>query len=114
MTEGLVVAWLALVTVVGVNAAAAGGIAFLHGRRKSLRRGMRALLASTFAGFLPASTIVAFGIVGASEDGTSEAPAMVVAIFVICQGVATLVALPGALIAARGLEAPGDEFRTFE
>ena len=113
MTAWLVGIWLVLVTIVGLNGIAGGVAAFLHASRSKRSRGGRTFLASAVAGFLPASSIVAIVIVGATED-TTETPMVLVAIFGMCFAVATLVSVPGAIVVANKLESPGEDYRAFE
>lgn len=104
---------IVLAAVVSFNLCAAGVAAVLHAWRSKMRRGGRTVLASAVAGFLPASSIMAIGILGSPENITQDA-AVYAAIFGICFAVATLVSLPGAIIVARKLEAPGNDHRAFE
>ena len=107
-----VLIWVGVVCAVGVNGFAAGIAAMLYIWRKQLRRGARTALAAFAAGTMPATLIA---VIGLSEEGFSgEGPLIVSLAFGGIMAVGAAVALPGAMIVARGLERPGDEFRAFE
>jgi hypothetical protein len=113
MTAWLVGIWLLFVAVVALNGVAGTAAAMQHALRSKQSRGGRTFLASAIAGFLAASSIVAIAILGTAE-GEPQAPMVLVAVFGMCFAVATLVSVPGAIVVANKLEAPGDDFRAFE
>ncbi len=86
--EWVVVIWVVLATIVGLNGLAAGVAAMLHAWRSPLKRGGRTFWASAVAGFLPASSLVAVAILGSTEN-TTEGPMVLVSIFGMCFAVAT-------------------------
>ena len=104
--------WGILISIVGVNLSAAGVVAILHAWRSKMRRGGRIFTAAAMTGLLPASLMIPTMLPGVSAG--AEAPVGLVVAFFMVLGMVTVVSLPGALIVARKLEAPGDEFRVFE
>ena len=110
MQEWIVVGWVIVVTVVGLNDFAAGVAAMLHAWRSELRPGSRTLLAGTMAAILPTSFFI---VVPLAEDWRSWESGWLLALAAVL-GVGALVSLPGASIVTRKLEAPRGEYRTFE
>ena len=113
MATPLVLAWVGLASIVGLNGFAAGVAAVLYAWRSGLRRGGRTFLASVLAGFLSASSFIGLGLLGSPELATEE-PWILVGVFGGLFAVATVISGPGALLVARKLEKPGDDFRAFE
>lgn len=114
MATPWVIAWLALVSIIGLNGFAAGVVAILHAWRSGLRRGGRMLAASAFAGLLSGSSFVGIVFLGTLDDGTTESIWLLAAVFGFFFAVAMIVSVPGALLVTRKLEAPGDDYRAFE
>lgn len=110
MQEWIVVGWVIVVTIVGLNGFAAGVAAILHARRSKLRRGSRTVLAAAIAATLPASFFV---VVPLAEGWRSWDSGWLLALAAVL-GLGAAVSLPGASIITRKLEAPGDEYRAFE
>lgn len=106
--------WVIVIAVVGVNLCAAGVTAILHAWRSNIRRGGRIVAAAAVAGFLPASSFLAVGLIQSLSAASAEEPFVMTFAFAVVMAVATAVALPGAFFVARKLEAPGDDFRVFE
>jgi hypothetical protein len=104
--------WGIVVSLIFINGFAAGMVAILFAWRRSQRRGSRVLTAVVLTGLLPASMMVPALLAQASAGFESPAGMIIgtVGVFVL----AMAGSLPGALIVARKLEAPGDEFRAFE
>jgi len=105
--------WMIIVLIVMLNGCAAGVIAILHIRRSTMRRGSRVAIAAAVTGFLPVSLVIPFAIADLGPTG-SEGPLVVFLGLTMILGVGMLFSLPGALILARKLEAPGGEYRAFE
>jgi hypothetical protein len=111
MPEWTPLAWLAIVTVVGLNGFAAGVVALLHIWRHGMRRRTRILLAGAAAGLLLASPLLTFAF---GEVNVSGEPLVLVVLVVLMSAFAAAASLPGAVIIARKLEGPGGAFRAFE
>src|SRR5687767_11061765 len=109
--EWIIGIWMIVISVVGVNLCAAGIAAILHAWRSKFRRGGRVVAAAAVAGFLPSSSLLAVGLAESAWSGPSEEPFVMAIAFGVVMAIAAIVALPGALIVARKLEAPGDDFR---
>jgi hypothetical protein len=112
MSDALLAIWVTLVSIVILNGCAAGVAAMIHARRSPMRRGGRLMLAVGVTALLPTSMFIP-AFIGDSLANTEEPYVMafaVAAIFVV----ALVTSIPGALIMARKLEQPGDEFRAFE
>lgn len=108
MGSAVILIWLGFVSLIGLNGFAAGVVAILHAWRRKMRRGGRILLASAAAGSLPTSVIFVIMMTESEE-------LVVVALgLVMVLAVSGVLSLPGAMIVARKLERPGDQFRAFE
>jgi hypothetical protein len=106
------IAWLILVFVIGLNGFAAGVAAILHAWRHGQKRATRTLIAAISAGLFPFSWLVPTFF---SELGSgSEAPLYLALGGGVLFAIATAVSFPAAIVVSRKLEAPGDQFRTFE
>ena len=116
MAIGWVVALLGLMLVLALNGLAAGVAAIFHAWRVRLPRESRVFFASVAAAVLPAGVIVLLAIVGASQPGTRATlgPMEFLLIFGACTVAGIIVSLPGAVVVARKLESPGEDYRTFE
>jgi hypothetical protein len=112
MSDAVLAIWVSLVSIVILNGCAAGVVAMLHAWRSSMRRGSRVTVALAVTAFLPASMFIP-AIIKDSLTDAEEPVIMALAVGAIFV-VALVTSLPGALIVARKLEAPGDEFRAFE
>jgi hypothetical protein len=111
MTDFAIGIWAILISIVILNGCAAGVVAILHAWGSKMRRGGRALAAVLVTGLLPAAMILP----GFFRTGVfGEESTVVVLGLAMILVLSSVVSLPGALIVARKLEAPGDEFRTFE
>ena len=113
MEGAVILIWVGFVSLIGINGFAAGVVAILHAWRSKMRRGGRILLASFAAGALPASLIFV-AMLTEAEVGVAEEPiAMMLgsAMILVLSGV---LSLPGAIVVARRLERPGNEFRAFQ
>jgi peptidoglycan/LPS O-acetylase OafA/YrhL len=110
--ETAVFIWIGAVSIIGLNGFAAGVSAALYIWGKRIRRGGRIMLAAFAAGSIPAAMIAGIGL---SEEGFSgEGSMIVVFVFGVFVAVGAVVSLPGAILVARGLERPGDDFKAFE
>ena len=113
MPEAVILSWFAIVSIIGLNGFAAGLAAILYLWRRSLRRGSRATIAAAVSGFLPATIFIPMALT--DREFVAGDGIMIAAVgFTTFWAVAMAVSLPGALIVARKLEAPGDDFRAFE
>lgn len=112
--EWVIGIWAILVSVIGFNLSAAGMVAILHAWGSKMRRGGRIMMAALVAGLLPASALIAVGLADTVWSSSPEEPFVMALAFGMVLAVATVVSLPGALIVARKLEAPGDDYRAFE
>lgn len=112
--EWIIIIWLIVFSILVFNLCAAGVVAILHAWRSKMRRGGRIVTAAALAGFLPSSTFLAGGLVESLTSSSSEEPFVMALAFGMIMLIATVVSLPGALIVARKLDTPGDDFRTFE
>jgi hypothetical protein len=112
MSEAILAIWVSFVLIVILNGCAAGVVAILHAWRSSMRRGGRVIVAVAVTASLPAIMFVP-AFIGDSLNPAEEPVVMVIAMSAIFV-VAFVTSLPGAVIVARKLEAPGDEFRAFE
>jgi hypothetical protein len=108
----LVGLWAIFVSIVGLNGFAAGIVTVLYLWRRQQRRGTRVLAAVMLTALLPASLMAPGMLMSASAGATAPVGMLVGTAFLFAA--AMVVSLPGALIVARKLEAPGDEFRAFE
>lgn len=111
MTEAVILGWVGVTGLIGLNGFAAGIVAVLHEWRSSLRRASRIVVASTTSGLLPASYFMVIPAATAAERGEFGVMALAGAVVFVIAAVASL---PGAIVLARKLARPGDEFRTFE
>ena len=105
--------WFAIALIIGLNGFAAGSSAILYLWRPRVRRAARIVTAVLLSGFLPASVLIPVAIASGAFAG-GEGPIVFGIGFVAFFALAGAVSLPGALIVARKLEKPGDEFLTFE
>ncbi len=111
MSEWIILGWVGLVSVLGLNGTSAGAAAMLHVWGSKTRRGGRMLIASVAAGALPASFIV---VVPLAEGGAGQEPLIWLLALGAVLAVGTVLALPGAIVVSRKLEGPGDDYRAFE
>ena len=109
----VILAWLAIVSVVGLNGFAAGLAAMLFLWRSRMRRGARIVTASTVAGLLPASVFLPIMFTEPEFMGGEGALGFGIG-FVVTLAVAGAVSLPGAILICRKLASPGDDYRAFE
>jgi hypothetical protein len=110
--EPFIAIWTILVSIIGLNGFAGGVAAVLHTRRDKKRRRTRILTAAAMAGLLPACVMI-LPMLEAVSIG-AEAP---IALVIGVGGVFLMtmaVSLPGAIVVARRLEAPGEEYQAFE
>jgi len=107
----VVVGWVSLTGIVGLNGFAAGIVAVLHAWRSPMRPGNRTFLASAASGSLPASYMIV--VPAASGEAASEFGIMLL-VSAVLLAVGTVVSLPGAIIVSRKLASPGDDYRAFE
>jgi len=113
MSDMALTIWVIVVLVILLNGCAAGVVAILHVRGSKMRRGSRVATATAVTGFLPASMFIPFAISDVALTG-SEEPLVIAIALVMSFGLAMVLSLPGALVMSRKLEAPGEEYRTFE
>lgn len=112
MGDTAILIWLGAVSVIGVNGFAAGIAAMLYIWRRRIGKSGRALLAALAAGLVPA---VMVGGIGLIEEGFSgDGPFMVALAFGVFALIGSVVALPGAILVARSIEQPSDDYRFFE
>lgn len=111
MADVVIGVWSVVVGVIALNGFAAGIVAGLHVRRRSMRRRSRVLLAAVAAGLLPAQFMI---VVPLAEGGAGEELFIWALAFGMSLAVGTLLSLPGAIVASRKLDAPGDDYRAFE
>jgi hypothetical protein len=104
--------WAIVVGVVGLNGFAAGTVAVVHLWKRQQSRGGKVLIAAISSALLPTSLIVPGMLLSASVGGT--APAYVVLGAIMMFAMSLVASLPGAIVVARKLEKPGDEYRAFE
>ena len=112
--EWVVGIWAIVVGIAILNLCAAGVAAVMHAWRSKMRRGGRIVTAAAVTGFLPASTLLAAGIAETAWSSTAEEPLVMGLAFAMLLTIGMVVSLPGALLVARKLEAPGDDYRSFE
>lgn len=113
--EWVVGAWAIVVAVVALNLCAAGVAGIMHAWRSKTRRGGRILAATAVSGSLPGSIFIVAGLVEAGwPTSSAEEPLVMAGAVAMVMGLGMLVSLPGAAIVARKLEAPGEDYRTFE
>ena len=112
MGETAILIWVGVLLVILVNGFAAGVAAMLYIWRRKIRTGGRTALAALAAGIVPGTLIAVIGLSDSSFSG--EEPWIIALTFGAFLAIGSVVALPGALVVARKLEAPGDEYRTFE
>lgn len=114
MSETVItMSWLTIVSIIGLNGCAAGFATMIYLWRRRLRGGPRAMLAAAASGLLPASVFLPMAFTDREFVG-GEGPLVAAIAFVVVWGIATCVALPGALTVGRRLEAPGQDYRSFE
>ena len=113
MSETVFAIWVIAVLIVLLNGCAAGVVAILHARRATLRRGRRVMTAAAVTALLLASMFIPFALADFSSTGMEE-PIVIGLTLAMVFAVSLVVSIPGALIVARKLEAPGEEFRAFE
>ena len=104
--------WAILVSIIGLNGFAAGVVAVLHLWRPEQSRGGKVLFAVVFSGLLPTSLMIPSFLFAASVGTIAPVGMMIGAVVMFV--LALVISLPGALIVARKLDAPGDHYRAFE
>jgi hypothetical protein len=112
MSDAVVGTWMILIAIVILNGCAAGVTAMLHVRRK-MRRGARVMTAVLITAVLEASMFVPVAFADAMRARPDGLLVIGTIIAVVFAG-ALVVSLPGALVVSRKLEAPRDEYHTFE
>lgn len=108
----LVGIWSIVVFFVGINLAAGGVAAILHVRRKGQPRRGRVLTAAAIVALLPTALVIPAMLIPASIGGVAPVGMIVAVVLVFAFGFAG--SLPGAVIVARQLDKPGDDYRAFE
>ncbi len=103
--------WTLFVCLVGLNLCAAGVAAILHAWRKKMRRGARVMTATGVTAMLPGAIMIPAMLTEMAIG--AEAPLAIIGAGVVLVITAAL-STPGALIVARKLEQPGDDYRAFE
>ena len=112
MSEVATAIWVIVVFIVMLNGCAAGVVGMLHAWRSKMGRGMRTLTAVVLTALLPSSMFIPSGFMDATMG--TEGPLILGLAFGMVFALTLIVSLPGALIVARKLEQPGEEYRAFE
>jgi hypothetical protein len=107
----VIIGWLVLTGLIGLNGFAAGVVAILEAWRSRMRQGSRIFIACATAALLPASYLVV--IPATTGAGSEEFGVMLLAAAVVF-AVSIVASLPGAVIVSRKLVQPGDAYRAFE
>ena len=113
MSETLAGIWIVVVLVVMLNGCAVGVVAWLHTSRRTMRRGAKIAISVFVTALLPASLFFPFVVADLTPTGGEEPIIIAVALAMVFV-LSAAAALPGAYIMSRKVEAPGDEYRTFE
>ena len=113
MSDTVIVLWAGLVFALILNGCAAGVVAMLHAWRSSMGRGGKAVAAGFATGVGTGAMFMTFAIDDLTTSDT-EGPLVVGLALAVFVAIATVVSLPGALIVARKLDRPGEDFRAFE
>ena len=104
--------WAIVISIIALNVFSIGIVAVLHLWRRRQSRGGKVLIAAVCTGLLPASLMVPSLLLSVSIGATAPAGLLIGAVVVFVA--AMVVSLPGALIVARKLDAPGEDYRAFE
>ena len=104
--------WAILLSVIGLNLAAGGVAAILHGRRDKQALRSRILTAAALTALWPAGMFIPVMLDGTLDEAHVSIEMLIGAGLLFLVGFA--VTLPGALIIARRLERPSEEYHAFE
>lgn len=110
----MILIWMGLFWIIGINGFAAGLAAVLYLWRGQYRHRSRTLLASALTGALPASMFIAIGAMDSTLSAGMETGIGFTVAFVFALVINGLFSLPGAIIVSRKLDGGGDAFRSFE
>jgi uncharacterized membrane protein YhaH (DUF805 family) len=111
MSETVALIWGFALFGALINGCGAGMAATLHARGR-LRRGGKVWGACIVTGLITAGIFAPFAFTDAQL--ADDDPVTLVLVLVVIFVIAMIVALPGALMITRRLQAPGDDYRTFE
>jgi hypothetical protein len=113
MSDTVLAIWVIVVWIFVLNCCAAGVGAMLHIWRRKIRRGGRIVAAAAIAGLLNIGMFVPVAFTDPTWAGP-DGPLFLGVVFLGVLVLTFVIALPGAMVVARKLEAPGDDYRAFE